>query len=209
MTAGGFIMFLSERLSLRRILPAVLLSSFFFGLVNVLQKIVFDHTNFVTGYVWFTLGTAVGSVLLLIPPSWRRQIFETSEHAEPRSRFWYFVNRFVSGVGSFLVFVAIDLTHPAIVDAISGVRYVIIFLGAYAVTRLRPHWLQENFEGWVLIGKSVATLVIVAGLVLLGLQSGGEGGDTGPATLIVTTKPALLLPLPTMRQPSASSQHLL
>src|SRR5690242_4162729 len=67
LTAGGFLMFLSERLSLRRMLPPVLLSSFFFGLVNVLQKIVFDHTNFVTGYVWFTLGTAIGSGLLLIP----------------------------------------------------------------------------------------------------------------------------------------------
>jgi uncharacterized membrane protein len=176
---GGFVMFLSEKLNLRRILPSILLSSGLFGLVNVLQKMVFDNTNFVTGYVIFTVGTFVGAALLLVPASWRRQIFTTSERAEPRSRFWYFVNRFVSGVGSFLVFYAIDLAHPAVVDAISGVRYAVIFLGAYLLTQLRPRWLRENFQGWTLVGKSLATLLIVAGLVFLGLS--GKGENSGPS----------------------------
>jgi drug/metabolite transporter (DMT)-like permease len=176
---GGFVMFLSEKLNVRRILPAILLSSGLFGLVNVLQKVVFDHTNFVTGYVIFTVGTFIGALLLLVPPRWRRQIFRTSERSQPRSRFWYFVNRFVSGVGSFLIFYAIDLAHPAVVDAISGVRYVIIFLGAYLLTRLRPRWLHENFQGWTLAGKSLATLLIVAGLVLLGLS--GKSESAGPS----------------------------
>lgn len=176
---GGFVMFLSEKLNVRRILPAILLSSGLFGLVNVLQKVVFDHTNFVSGYVIFTLGTFLGSALLLVRRSWRRQIFLTSERAEPRSRFWYFINRFVSGVGSFLVFYAIDLAHPAVVDAISGVRYAVIFLGAYLLTQLRPQWLKENFRGWTLVGKTVATLLIVAGLVLLGLS--GKGENSGPS----------------------------
>lgn len=118
-------------------------------------------------------------MLLLVPPKWRRQIFVESEKAEPRSRFWYFVNRFVSGVGSFLIFYAIDLAHPAVVDAISGVRYAIIFLGAYGLTRLYPRWLQENFRGWTLAGKALATLLIVAGLVFLGLS--GKDQNSGPA----------------------------
>jgi len=176
---GGFVMFLSEKLNLRRILPAILLASGLFGLVNVLQKVVFDNTNFVSGYVIFTVGTFAGAMLLLVPPRWRRQIFVESEKAEPRSRFWYFVNRFVSGVGSFLIFYAIDLAHPAVVDAISGVRYAIIFLGAYGLTRLYPRWLQENFRGWTLAGKALATLVIVAGLVFLGLS--GKDQNSGPA----------------------------
>jgi len=176
---GGFVMFLSEKLNVRRILPAILLSSGLFGLVNVLQKVVFDHTNFVSWYVIFTLGTFLGSALLLVRRSWRMQIFVSSERAEPRSRFWYFINRFVSGVGSFLVFYAIDLAHPAVVDAISGVRYAVIFLGAYLLTQLRPQWLEENFRGWTLVGKAMATLLIVAGLVLLGLR--GKGENSGPS----------------------------
>ncbi len=173
---GGFVMFFSEKLNVRRVLPTVLLASGSFGLVNVMQKLAFDETNFVSGYVFFTFGTFLGSLLLLIRRSWRKQIFENSEKAEPRSRLWYFANRFISGVGSFLTFYAISLTAPAIVDAITGLRYVIIFVGAYGITRMRPAWLRENFSGFALLGKIAATLLVVAGLVVLGLKNGGQGG---------------------------------
>jgi hypothetical protein len=92
----------------------------------VLEKITYDCTNFVTGYVFFTLGTFAGALCLLVRPDWRRQ------------------NRFLSGVGSFLVFYAISRTSPAIVDAVSGVRYAIIFLGAYLLTKLKPSYASRR-----------------------------------------------------------------
>lgn len=178
MSAGGFVMFLSENLPLKRLLPPILLASGLLGLENVLLKVVYNHTNFVTGYVWFTIGTFVGAMALLIPPTWRRQISEESEEAKPSSRFWYFVNRFVAGVGAFLVTYAISLTHPALVDAISGVRYAVIFLGAYLLTRLKPQWLKEKFHGWELVTKAAATFLVIAGLVLAGL-AGNKNGAAG------------------------------
>ncbi len=175
MTAGGFIMFFAEKQPLRKMLPKILLASAGFGLTAVLQKIVFNHTNFVSGYVFFTLGTTVGAFAMLIPPSWRRQIFEYSEDAPPKSKFWYMFNRFLAGLGSFLVVFAVSRTHPALVSAISGVRYVIIFLGAYGITKLRPNWFREDFSKWSLIAKLSATLLVIAGLVLVGLHRGGGG----------------------------------
>jgi len=169
MVAGGFVMFASERLNWRRLLPSVLLSAGLFGLTNVLQKIVFNATGFVTGYVLFTMGTFLGALALLIRPLWRRQILRHSEKAPPKSRLWYFVNRFLSGVGSFLIFFAISRSDPAIVSAIAGVRYTVIFVGAYVVTTWKPEWLREDFHGGILIGKSIATGLIVAGLVLAGI----------------------------------------
>ncbi len=153
MVAGGFVMFFSERLSLRRVIAWVLSASAAFGVVNVLEKLVFNSTNFVSGYVFFTVGTFVGSLLLLLRPAWRHQIFEHSEEASPSSKTWYMVNRFMAGVGSFLIFYAISLQSPAVVDAITGIRYVIIFLGAYLITRWRPKWLCENFTGFTLLAK--------------------------------------------------------
>lgn len=170
MVSGGFVMFFSEKMALRKILPWVLSASLAFGFVNVLEKVVFNNTNFVSGYVFFTLGTFAGSLLLLVRPKWRRQIFEKSESAEPKSKFSYMLNRFMAGVGSFLIFYAVSLTSPAIVDAITGIRYVIIFVGAYAITMWRPSWLRENFSGGALIGKSIATALVISGLVLLGLN---------------------------------------
>jgi drug/metabolite transporter (DMT)-like permease len=90
------------------------------------------------------------------------------------------VNRFLSGVGSFLIFYAISLAHPAIVDAISGVRYAVIFLGALLLTKLRPAWLQEKFQGWQLVSKAIATCLVVAGLVLVGMNKGNAGSSGSP-----------------------------
>ena len=150
----------------------MLLASAIFGLVNVLEKFVYNRTNFVTGYVWFTIGTFIGSMALLVRASWRTQIFTESHESTPRNRFWYFVNRFTAGLGSFLIFYAISLTHPAIVNAISGVRYVVIFLGAFMLTKFKPTWLKEDFRGWQLATKTLGTCLVIAGVVVVGLAGG-------------------------------------
>jgi len=183
LTGGGFLMFLSEQMNFRRMIAPVALASGLFGLVNVLQRIVFRETNFVSGYVFFTLGTCAGAMLLLIPAQWRREIFKQSEEADLRSKFWYFVNRFIDGVGSFLIFYAISLTHPAIVDAISGVRFAIIFIAALILTKFKPDWLTEEFSGRTLAIKTIATAVIVAGMVWLATHGGEQ--EAGAATASV------------------------
>lgn len=181
MTAGGFVMFFSEKLGFRRLLPPVLLASGLLGLVNVLEKVVYDRTNFVSGYVWFTIGTFAAALGLLVRRSWRRQIFSESAQDDRRNRFWYFVNRFISGVGSFLIFYAISLAHPAIVDSISGVRYAIIFVGTLLLTKFKPKWLKEDFRHRDMITKVVATCLVVAGLVIVGLR-GGQKKNVGSPT---------------------------
>jgi drug/metabolite transporter (DMT)-like permease len=175
LTVGGFMMAFAEGGVLRKTLVRILCAVAAFGLSADLQKLVFDQTNFVSGYVFFTLGTTLAASTLLIPASFRRQIFETREdEGEPRSKVQYFVNRFVSGVGSFLAVFAVSRANPALVQALSGLRYVIIFLGAYAITRWRPHWFTENFSRWVLVTKVTATLIVMAGLALASLHGAGS-----------------------------------
>lgn len=179
LSAGGGVMFLAERAPLKKMLPKILMASGCFGLAAVLQRVVFTETNFVTGYVFFTLGTFLGAAALLIPPGWRRQIFEHSEDAPPRSKVGYMTNRFIAGIGSFLGVYAVSLTSPALVEAISGVRYVIVFIGAYLITQFVPSWFQEDFGKRSLTAKLAATALIATGLVLLGISSGGAT-NAGP-----------------------------
>lgn len=179
MVLGGFVMFFAEKRPLRKMLPRVVAASGCFALATVLEKIVFDQEKFVTGFVFVTLGEFIGSVALLIPPSWRKQIFQSSGQATPRSRFWYMVNRFMAGVGSFLVVFAVSRTSPALVTAISGVRYAVIFVGAYLITRIKPEWFREDFRKWVLVAKATATCLVVAGLIFVGIE-GGKASAGGP-----------------------------
>jgi drug/metabolite transporter (DMT)-like permease len=180
MTLGGFVMFFAEKISLSRMLPAVISAAVFFGLTDVLQKLAFDGTNFVSAYVFFTIGTFAGSMMLLLRPTWRRQIFKDSEEAPPRSKGGYMMNRFLAGVGSFLVVYAISRTSPSMVEAISGVRYVIVFAGAYGVTSFRPDWFREDFTRRALVVKVLGTGLVVTGLILAGLH-GNTFGSGGPS----------------------------
>jgi drug/metabolite transporter (DMT)-like permease len=211
---GGFVMFISEKTDIAKVLPNILLASATYGLLNVLQKLAFDRTNFVSGYVFFTLGTFSGALLLLVRRSWRRQIFRKEEKKsrehESRDWFWYFVNRFFNGLGSFLVFYAISLTRPALVDAITGVRYVVIFAGSYALTVIRPRLLREDFVGAALFGKSVATALVVAGLVLIGLHGSGPESQTSYLRqTTATTEAALRRTPPKSLPPSGGVRRLL
>lgn len=188
MTGGGFVMFFAEQIPWKKLLPSVLLAAGFLGLTNVLEKIVYNQTNFITGYVWFAIGHFVGAFGFLIPSSWRQQIFGESGRDETSNRLWYLANRLLAGVGSFLIFYAISLAHPAIVEAISGVRYVIIFLGALLLTRFRPRLLRESFSGWRFVSKTIATGLVIAGLVVMGLSggsstSGAVAGVISPAEI--------------------------
>jgi uncharacterized membrane protein len=178
MTLGGFTMFFAEKAPLKKMLPKILLAAGGFGLMNVLQKVVFNEVHFVSGYVFFTLGTFIGSMLLLVPRSWRRQVFQNSGEAPPKSKFWYIFNRFLAGVGSFLVIYALSRTSPSLVQAITGIRYAVIFIGAYLITKFRPSWFREDFGGKSLLVKTLGTSLVIAGLILTGLHgsSAAQGG---------------------------------
>ena len=174
LVAGGFVMFSSEKMNVRVILPLIVCAAAAFGLSSVLQKIAFNETNFVSAYVIFTVGTFAGALLLLVRKKWREEIFRTSEHASPRSKELYFINRFFNGVGSFLTYFAISLTSPAIVSAISGLRYAIVFVAVYYITRFHSQWLREEYRGWALTAKTLGTLLVIAGLIFVGLGGNGE-----------------------------------
>ena len=171
---GGFVMFSSEPMNLRVIVPLIVAAATTFGLSSVLQKMAFNETNFVSAYVIFTLGTFAGAMFLLVRKKWREEIFRASEHASPRSKELYFINRFANGVGSFLTYYAISLASPAIVSAISGLRYAIIFLLVLYLSEFHPQILHEEDRGWALAAKTIGTLLVIAGLVFVGLSGTGE-----------------------------------
>jgi drug/metabolite transporter (DMT)-like permease len=169
LVAGGFVMFSSEKMNVRVILPLIVFAAATFALSAVLQKMAFDETNFVSAYVVFTIGTFSGALFFLIRGKWREEIFRTSEQASPRSKELYFINRFFNGVGSFLIFYAISRTSPAVVSAVTGLRYAIVFVGVYYITRFHSEWLHEEYRGWALIAKTLGTLLIIVGLIFVSL----------------------------------------
>ncbi|MGL4370985.1 MAG: EamA family transporter [Spirochaetota bacterium] len=168
---GGFLLFFSERAKLKELLPWTLLAAFFTGTTNILEKMVFDNTgNFVTGYALMKTATLLIGLSMLAFPSLRRHILSTSKKTPNPHKVLYFINRGMAGLGSFLIFYAIKLeAHPAIVESINGVRYVLVFILAFILAKCAPKILNETMKGWRMGLKLTATIAIVLGLAVLGV----------------------------------------
>ncbi len=170
---GGFTLFFSERAHLKELLPWTILASLLTGSTNILEKIVFEHTaNFSTAYALMKTATLILGLSMLAVPALRKGILSTSKGTTSGNRILYFTSRILAGSGSILLFYAIKLEkHPAIIESINGFRYVLVFFLAFLVTKIRPDLLKESVKGSKIFAKAIATIFIVGGLSILGIQS--------------------------------------
>jgi uncharacterized membrane protein len=168
---GGFLLFISGKFAFKKIVLWVFLAAVAVGLADTLQKLVFLETNFATGFVLMKLGTFLAAVSILIFPKIKLAIKENFHATTRPRRFVYFLNRLAAGIGSVLVFLAIKAEpHPALIEAINGFRYIIVFILIFLLSFTHRKWLAEHLRGWILVGKIIATALITIGLAGLGLQ---------------------------------------
>ncbi|MBU3925814.1 EamA family transporter [Patescibacteria group bacterium] len=160
---GGLILFFVEKKELRFLSFIFIFSaSILFGLSSVFSKIVFQAGSFASGFFWIKIGGVIFVLMFLLRKSLRQRIFSSSRQAKTKHHFLYFANRTFAGLGSVLVYFAISLAHPALVDATQSFKYIIIFFFAWLL-------LKERFKGKILFGKIIATLFIVLGILWLAL----------------------------------------
>ena len=162
---GGPILFFTEQKGFRlKITSFAILSALFFGLSNTLTKSVFDFSNFATGFIWIKFASVITVSAFLLFPILRKKIFSPQGRDEFQSRWAYFLNRGYAGAGSILIYYAILLGLPPLVDATYNLKYLFIFLGGWLI-------LRERFRGWALFGKVSALIIISLGILWL---AGGE-----------------------------------
>ncbi len=169
LVAGGVFFLLAEEKNLRLYtFSLAALSALFFGVSNVLTKLIFEKGPFVTGFVWMRVGGFVLIMILLFWPQLRKRVAESLKKSGAKNQFLYFSNRAYAALGGILLPVAIFLAHPALVDATGSFKYIVIMLTAWAL-------LKERFRGKALWIKLSGTLLIVFGLILIGLAGYAKG----------------------------------
>lgn len=161
--AGALFFFFAENYALRmRLTLLMIASAALYGFSSVLQKIVFEHTNFITGFFWAKMGEVLGALFLLVLPSVRKRILRASITITGANRAWYAANRMWASSGSLLLNIAIFLSHPALVQSTQSFRYVVIFIASWVI-------LREQSRGKKLWLKIFATMLIILGIGWLGL----------------------------------------
>lgn len=171
LTLGGFLMFLADFRNFKKVYIWILLSAICFGLTNALQKVGYDESSFLTGYGIMKFGTFAATLSLLIVPTWRKQVFERTVSTENKNKIYYLANRSAAGIASVALSYGIKLSHPALIEATSGVKYAIVFLIAFVLAKKWPQILKENFSTKVLILKVTATILIMLSVLGLSLQT--------------------------------------
>ena len=163
---GGIILFFIESASLRlKIGLFAVLSALSFALSNTLTKSVFEFSNFATGFIWIKFAGLLTVLVFLLIPALRRKLWgETPQlegfHPSSYPSWAYFLNRGYAGAGSVLVYYALLLGLPPLVDSTYNLKYIFIFLGGWLI-------LRERFRGWALVGKILALIIISIGVLWL------------------------------------------
>ncbi|MEK7608165.1 MAG: DMT family transporter [Patescibacteria group bacterium] len=168
---GAFVLLLSQRIHIRRIIGWVFVTAILFGLGNTLQKVAFNESGFVTGFLLTKAGGVLAALFLLLLPSLRRDIFHHTKSAPSEHRFLYLGNRFLAGIGAFLIFFAISKSNPPLIEALSGLGYVVVFILAAFLTRFYPHILEEKMSRLSHRTRILGIALILVGTFLLGLQA--------------------------------------
>ncbi len=137
------------------------------ALSSIFLKEIFSQTSFWNGLFWAELGSVTGVLLLLFVPSNRRDIRENLKQSSAGIKTVVVLNKTLAGFAYFLIIYSIKLGNVSMVNALGGTQFVFLLFLALIFSRKFPEYFREATGVKEILEKSVATAVIIAGLVLL------------------------------------------
>lgn len=144
-------------------------SAFAFALSFVLSKYIFMREGFVSGFIIIRFGTFLASLSVLFIPRVRAHLRETFTHFMSRRGALFFGNQGLGAAAIVLQSYAISIGNVSYVQALQGIQYAFVFALALAASVFLPKILKEYLTPRVIIEKSIASFLIIAGTALLAL----------------------------------------
>jgi len=171
---GGSLIIIFERLKRFlhniKIFSLVLASSFLFGLYFTLAKFLFQVQPFVSAFIWIKIGGALFAIIFLFFPEVRKILFQHKKSPPKRIGGIFVVKNAAGGLGSILQHLAISIARfgeVALVSALQGVQFALVFFIALFLTKRFPKIIKEEIHGAAILTKILGTTLIIAGIVLL------------------------------------------
>lgn len=145
----------------------VIVAGILFGFSAVLLKILFSHTVFLDGFFWSRIGNMIAAFSLLLFPSIRDHVFHITKSTSRHVGVLVVANRVLSGVAFLCILYAIRVGSVSIVNALSSLQFVFIFLLIFLLAKYMPKLYKHEFRKGHILHKVVAMCLIAAGFVAL------------------------------------------
>ena len=142
----------------------MLFAVFFIG-----SKMIFQAENFISGFIWLRLGSALAALAMLLSPSVRHEIFSNIKKLRGRKATIFFGNQLMSAVGFSMQNYALALGSVAIVTALQGVQYSLLIVFGALLSVFYPKVIKEKISRGIIIQKILAVLFVALSLYLLTL----------------------------------------
>lgn len=144
-------------------------AAFLFGFSFTLTKLVFEHTNFVSGLIWTRWGGFVFALTLLLKKKWREDIFETTLVSNEKTAAWFFSSKLLGATAVVLQNYAIFLGSVVLVNALQSTQYLFLLALAAFLSMKLPKTFKESLNKAAIAQKIISIIIIGIGLVILAI----------------------------------------
>ncbi|PIQ92729.1 MAG: hypothetical protein COV70_00060 [Parcubacteria group bacterium CG11_big_fil_rev_8_21_14_0_20_39_22] len=145
----------------------VICSGLLFAVSSVCIKLMFNNTDFINAFFWSRMGNVLGALLLLLWPPVLFAVFSGMKKSTNKIRSLVIGNKVLSGTVFLLLLWAINIGDVSVVNALTGLQFVFLFIIVIALGKRRPKYIKEVLRPGHILHKVVAIILITSGLFVL------------------------------------------
>lgn len=170
LTLSAWIGKISKNELLFEVLSATLLA-----LSYLILREAYLKENFITVLVWSRFILIPVALIFLAVPLLRSRVIPSQPQGISlikKGGFLFAFGQVSAGISQFLIFFAISLANPALVNSLQGIQFVFLFIAALLLSKKFPVIFKETYSKKVLLSKIIGILLIGFGLYTLAFSPG-------------------------------------
>ena len=126
--------------------------------------------SFITVLVWSRFILIPVAVVFLLVPTLRSKVVPNQSQGVSmlkRGGLLFIFGQISAGISQFLIFFAVSLGNPALINSLQGTQYVFLFILSLILAKKYPQIFGEKYNKIALSSKILGILLIGLGLYLL------------------------------------------
>ncbi|MFA6094463.1 MAG: hypothetical protein WC757_01070 [Candidatus Paceibacterota bacterium] len=155
-----------------------IISGLLFAFSHISAKHIYTLYPFINGLIWTKSSIGIVGIAIILIPRFRKQIFNKKvaipeqSQQQPVEKQKGSITKFATTktlgiVSTLCIQYAIAIGSVAIVNALAGLQYVLVFIFIFLLTKMRPKIFSEDFTRKEFIMQTLAIVLIVTGLLFL------------------------------------------